>query len=90
MFVTDEPGIYIENGYGIRHENVLLCVKKGEALGFEPLTLVPFDLDAINVGELSDEERAWLNDYHTKVFDSVSPLLDEEHRHYLARVTRAI
>ena len=90
MFVTDEPGIYIENGYGIRHENVLLCVKKGEALGFEPLTLVPFDLDAINVGELSDEERAWLNDYHAKVFDSVSPLLDEEHRHYLARVTRAI
>ena len=90
MFVTDEPGIYIENGYGIRHENVLLCINKGDQLGFEPLTFVPFDLDAINVGELSDEERAWLNAYHAEVFDMVSPLLDEEHRHYLARVTRAI
>lgn len=90
MFVTDEPGYYVENGYGIRHENVLLCTKKGEALGFEPLTFVPFDLDAINVGELDENERAWLNAYHAEVFDKVSPLLDEEHRHYLARATKAI
>ena len=90
MFVTDEPGYYVENGYGIRHENVILCVNKGESLGFEPLTFVPFDLDAINVGELNDEERAWLNAYHAEVFDKVSPLVDEELRHYLARVTRAI
>ena len=90
MFVTDEPGYYVENGYGIRHENVLLCIKKGEALGFEPLTFVPFDLDAINVGELDENERAWLNAYHAEVFDKVSPLLDEEHRHYLARATKAI
>ena len=95
MFVTDEPGFYVENGYGIRHENMLLCVKKGEGeygvtLGFEPITLVPFDLDAINADELNSEEKAWLNAYHKEVYDKVSPLLDDEHKAYLAHVTRAI
>ena len=95
MFVTDEPGIYIENEYGVRHENILLCVKNGEneygeTFRFEPITLVPFDLDAINADELSAEERAWLNDYHKTVFEKVSPLLDDEHKEYLRHVTRAI
>jgi len=95
MFVTDEPGYYIENAYGIRHENVLLCVKHSEGeygvmLGFEPLTYVPFDLDAINADELSADEKAWLNAYHKAVFDKVSPLLDDEHKTYLAKITRAI
>lgn len=95
MFVTDEPGIYIENGYGIRHENILLCKKLcdsdyGVLLGFEPITLVPFDLDAINVDELSLDEKAWLNAYHKTVFEKVSPLLDDEHKAYLKHVTREI
>lgn len=95
MFVTDEPGIYIENEYGVRHENMLLCVKNdeneyGKTLRFEPITLVPFDLDAINADELSADEKAWLNAYHKEVYDKVSPLLDDEHKAYLAHVTRAI
>ncbi len=95
MFVTDEPGIYIENGYGIRHENMLLCKKLRESeygvlLGFEPITLVPFDLDAINADELTVDEKAWLNDYHKTVFEKVSPLLDSEHKEYLRLATRAI
>ena len=95
MFVTDEPGIYIENAYGIRHENMLFCVKKDEneygvLLGFEPITLVPFDLDAINADELSADEKAWLNAYHKEVFGKVSPLLDDEHKAYLKKATRAI
>lgn len=91
VFVTDEPGIYIENAYGIRHENVLLCTKaeNGE-LGFEPITLVPFDIDAINADELDERERAWLNAYHKRVFDTVSPLLDEDDKKYLAKITREI
>ncbi|MBQ9276043.1 MAG: aminopeptidase P family protein [Clostridia bacterium] len=95
MFVTDEPGIYIENAYGVRHENMLLCVKNedteyGTTLRFEPITLVPFDLDAINADELTADEKAWLNDYHKTVFEKVSPLLDDEHREYLRHATRAI
>ncbi len=95
MFVTDEPGIYIENAYGIRHENMLLCVKNedteyGTTFKFEPITLVPFDLDAINVDELSADEKAWLNAYHKEVYDKVSPLLDDEHKAYLKKATRAI
>ena len=90
MFVTDEPGIYVENEYGIRHENILLCVKDGEGLAFEPITLVPFDLDAINADELNADEKTWLNAYHKEVFDKVSPLLDDEHKEYLQKITRAI
>ena len=95
MFVTDEPGIYIENSYGIRHENILLCKKLcdsdyGVLLGFEPITLVPFDLDAINKDELTLEEKTWLNAYHKTVFEKVSPLLDDEHKAYLKHVTREI
>ena len=62
----------------------------GQTFRFEPITLVPFDLEAINADELTAEEKAWLNDYHKTVFEKVSPLLDNEHKEYLRRATRAI
>ena len=79
MIVTNEPGIYVEGSHGIRLENELLVRKGhkneyGQFMHFEVLTLVPFDLDAIDASLLRDDEKAQLNAYHKLVFESVSPL----------------
>ena len=78
MITSDEPGIYLENEFGIRHENLMLCVKAmktscGQFLKFEPLTLVPFDLDGVDPSLMSEKERQLLNEYHKKVWDALSP-----------------
>ena len=74
MITTNEPGIYLENKYGIRIENELLCVEKatnefGEFLSFETITYAPIDLDAINIELLNQQEKDWLNNYHKDVYD---------------------
>lgn len=95
MVTSNEPGLYMEGEYGIRHENLVLCVEQGKTefgtfCGFENLTLVPFDLDAIDVSMLNDEEKKWLNSYHKTVRESITPMLDEETASYLAQITREI
>ena len=95
MITTDEPGIYLEGKYGIRHETELLCVDKGETefghfLGFKCITLCPFDLDGINVEELTEKERDYLNNYHQEVYDTLSPYMNEEERKFLKQYTRKI
>lgn len=95
MILTDEPGIYIEGAYGIRLENELLtCLgvrnEYGQFMHFEPLTFVPFDLDAIEPSMMNDEQKKLLNDYHRKVYETVSPLLDEDEREWLKKYTREI
>lgn len=88
MITSDEPGIYLEGKFGIRLENMIVCQKDveneyGSFLCFEPLTLVPFDLSAIILEELSTKERAWLKQYHQKVFETISPYLTEEETKWL-------
>lgn len=78
MITSDEPGIYLENEFGIRHENLLLCVKAektpaGQFMKFEPLTVVPFDLDAVIPGMMTEKERVLLNRYHRFVWDTLAP-----------------
>ena len=95
MVTTDEPGIYLENKYGIRTENELLCVEKetnewGTFYGFETITYCPIDLDAIKTTLLTKEEKDWLNDYHQKVFDIVSPSLMPEEVEWLKEYTKKI
>ena len=95
MITTNEPGIYLENKYGIRIENEMLCVTKGKSdfgdfLGFETITIAPIDLDAIDIALLTKEEIRWLNQYHQKVYDTLSPYLDEEERSWLKHYTREI
>ena len=80
MIVSDEPGIYREGMFGVRHENLLLCRELGNNafgswLGFEPLTLCHFDTSALEEGLLDPEERAWLNDYHERVYSTLAPRL---------------
>ena len=92
MILSDEPGLYLTGQYGIRLENLLVCAERteneyGRFLGFDVLTLVPFDRDAIDPSLLSRREKDWLNAYHTAVYDTISPYLKEEERTWLAEVT---
>ena len=92
MTVTDEPGIYLAERFGVRIENTLLIVpyketEFGRFLQFEPLTLCPIDKRPILVEMLSDEELDWLNTYHSMVYDHLSLSLDEPHRKWLLQAT---
>lgn len=95
MIISNEPGIYVAGKYGIRTEN-LVYVKDykttefGKFFEFENLTLVPIDLNLTDESMLTSEEKAQLNAYHRRVYDEISPLLDEEHRAFLKNLTRQI
>lgn len=95
MIFTDEPGMYIEGSHGVRLENELL-VREGEKneygqfMYLEPLTYVPFDLDALNVEMLSEEYKKLLNEYHQTVYEKVSPYLEEDEKVWLQKYTREI
>ena len=91
MITSDEPGLYFENKYGIRHENELLCVKNDKnTLKFEVITYVPFDLDGIDVNLLTNTEKEWLNNYHEMVYNKVNKYLTKRERKFLKKATRKI
>ena len=95
MITTNEPGFYKAGSHGIRLENEMLCVKGeknefGQFMEFEPITIAPIDLDAINVELMKEDEKAYLNEYHKIVFDTVSPFLTTEETNWLKEYTRAI
>lgn len=95
MITTDEPGVYIEGKYGIRTENELVCHKAekneyGQFMEFENITYAPIDLDAIDPDEMTGTERKLLNDYHKKVYETISPYLTVEEKEWLKKYTRAI
>lgn len=95
MITTDEPGVYEEGKYGIRIENELLCKKGikndyGQFMEFETITYAPIDLDAINVEEMTLKEKNNLNDYHKKVYETISPYLSEDEREWLKDITRKV
>lgn len=95
MITSDEPGYYVEDGYGIRHENMIVCKKAektqfGQFMCFEFLTMVPFDLDAVVPEQMTAHERELLNNYHAQVYEKISPYLDEDEKEWLKEATRAI
>ena len=95
MITSDEPGYYREDGFGIRHENLMVCKKAekteyGQFMCFEFLTMVPFDLDGVVPELMSVRERNLLNDYHAQVYEKISPYLNEEEKEWLKDATRAI
>ena len=88
MTVTDEPGIYLAGKFGVRIENTLLITpykdtEFGKFLQFESLTLCPIDKSPIIKEMLLDEEVEWLNGYHQRVFDMLSPYLSEDEAEWL-------
>lgn len=89
VIVSDEPGIYIEGKFGIRLENLLLTVGAGELEGhkmcrFTPLTLVPFDKEAIDMKLLSEREKDVLIRYCDLISEKVLPLLSEDEQKWLS------
>jgi len=96
MVTSDEPGLYKTGEYGIRIENLLLCVEAekteafGDFLAFEPLTLYPYDRQLIDRGMLTDEEVAQINAYHEMVVARLTPLLSADEVAWLQAKCAAI
>lgn len=95
MDVTNEPGVYIENEFGIRIENVMLTQKKytnesGTFMGFETLTFVPLDREALDARFLTLPQKERINAYQQEVYKRVSPYLDKEEKIWLKNETESI
>jgi Xaa-Pro aminopeptidase len=92
MILSIEPGYYREGAFGIRSENLAFvraaAVPDGgerEMLGFETLTLAPFDRSLIAADLLEPDERAWLDAYHARVAAALTPLVEDQTGRWLAR-----
>lgn len=95
MVISNEPGLYLQNAYGIRLENLILVQKskisnKENYFYFETLTLFPFEKKAIELSLLNDNEKAWINNYHQTVFNRLSPRLDKKGKNWLAQKCKTI
>ena len=95
MVLSNEPAFYREGEYGIRTENMMVCVetkntKFGQFLGFETLTVCPVDKTLIIPELLSEKEKNWLNAYHKKVNELLKPLLTNELHGFLNELTNRI
>lgn len=96
MTVTDEPGLYLSGKFGVRIENMLLIqpymnTEFGNFLQMDALTLCPIDTEPIITSMLAPEELDWVNAYHRRVFNELSPLLDDESDvAWLREATKAI
>lgn len=84
MITSNEPGVYIENKFGIRLENEILCTERKDGrYEFETITFCPFEREAILPELLTETEKAWLNAYHARVYDTLKPLLSTEEQVWL-------
>ena len=95
MVTTNEPGVYIDGSHGIRIENELITIKGeateyGQFMEFEAVTLAPIDLDGINPELMERKEIEYLNNYHKKVYEEISPFLNEDEKEWLKEYTRSI
>ena len=97
MICSNEPGFYKAGEYGIRIENLIVVTEGKDVPGgerkmmeFETITLAPIDLELVEPSLLTEEERAWLNAYHARVREKLSPVVDAETRKWLEHATRAI
>lgn len=88
MIISNEPGYYLEDRFGIRLENLMLCQEDeaDDSLYWETITLAPFDLRPIDWSLMTPEETAWLKDYHSRVFDTLSPFMTSEELDWLREV----
>lgn len=91
MIMSDEPGVYLEDKFGVRIENLVVwhSTENGKLVN-EALTCVPYERDAIDKALLTDDEIRWVDDYHSRVRETLSPLLDEETNAYLIEATKPL
>jgi len=90
MVMSNEPGLYRTGQHGVRTENMMVVVPAmttefGQFLKFETLTLCPIDQELIDMEIMTPAEIDWINNYHQKVYDKISPLLNEDERDWLSR-----
>ncbi len=95
MVITNEPGLYRQGMYGVRHENTLVCREAGvndfgDWIEFENLTYCHFDTSAVVRSLLGEENVAWLNSYNEKVYRRLSPLLPSDAAAWLRSKTMPI
>lgn len=95
MILSNEPGYYCAGKYGIRHENLVLCTEAqkteyGRFMKLETLTMVPFDTDAIDPRQMTEQELKWLNEYHQRVYQTLSPYFEGEELVWLRNITNIL
>ena len=77
MVVSNEPGYYEKNNFGIRIENLIYIKKNKLKNCFENLTMAPIDKELIDIKILNKNEKNWLNDYHKKVFNNLKKFMNK-------------
>ena len=91
MILSNEPGFYKENDFGIRIENLIYCEKiNGNHSKFVNLTMVPIDKDCINKKLLNKNEINWINNYHQKIFYILRPFMNNTELKLLTEACSAI
>ena len=91
MVISNEPGYYQENCFGIRCENLVVVREREDGmLAFETITFAPFDTRLVESDMMTPEELDWLNTYHQAVREKISPLLQGDDRSWLENATRAV
>ena len=91
--ITNEPGYYEENSFGIRIENEVLVVKKDERhLGFENLTFIPYERNLMDMSLISNEFKEYIDNFHKKCYEKLSPFLKDDKKalDYLKRKTQPL
>ena len=84
MILSNEPGYYKKNHYGIRIENLVYVKRKGKNLFFKNLTMAPIEKDLINYNLLTFQEKNYLFNYHLDVYSKISKYLDSNEKRWLA------
>ncbi|MDE6390035.1 MAG: M24 family metallopeptidase, partial [Duncaniella sp.] len=95
MLTSNEPGLYLSGRYGIRCENLVLTVDHAETefgkfYAFETVTLCPFDLSLFDTSIMTKEEIGWVDSYHARVRELLSPALNSEERLWLEAATKPL
>ena len=97
MVLSNEPGYYRADEFGIRIENLVVVQEcsalqgsEREIYEFSALTMIPIDTRLIDKTLLTSAEILWLNQYHTKVYQTLSPLMQDAELEWLSQATRSI
>ena len=84
MILSNEPGYYKKNSFGIRIENLIFAKKRNNNLFFENLTVAPIEKELINFKLLTNKEKDYLFNYHINVYSKISKYLNIKERKWLA------
>ena len=90
MVVSNEPGYYEKNKFGIRIENLIYVKKNKQKIAFDNLTMAPIDKDLINREILNKNEKKWINNYHKKVFKNLRKFMNKKETNELQKACSAI